>query len=62
MSQNGGFILVGVKLCPIHGKNELDDDLMKEIRAEFGGRRGNKKRKNPPHGGGGNNKNSRGKK
>ena len=45
MSQNGGFILTGVKLCPVHGKNELDDELLKEIRAEVGGRRG-KKRKN----------------
>lgn len=51
MSQNGGFILTGVKLCPIHGINELDDDLMKEIRAEMGTRRGGKKRKNCPRGG-----------
>ena len=50
MSQNGGFILTGVKLCPIHGKNELDDDLIKEIRAEVGGRRG-KKRKNTGYAG-----------
>jgi tRNA (adenine-N(1)-)-methyltransferase non-catalytic subunit len=44
MSQNGGFILTGIKLCPTFGKNELDDDLIKEIRAEIGGRRGKKKR------------------
>jgi tRNA (adenine-N(1)-)-methyltransferase non-catalytic subunit len=50
MSQNGGFILTGVKLCPVHGVNELDDDVIKEIRAELGGRRG-KKRTNSPYGG-----------
>jgi len=44
MSQSGGFILTGIKLCPIHGKNELDEDVMKEIRAEFGGRRGKKRK------------------
>lgn len=44
MSQNGGFILTGVKLCPVHGKNELDDDLMKEIRLRIGGRRGKKRK------------------
>jgi tRNA (adenine-N(1)-)-methyltransferase non-catalytic subunit len=44
MSQNGGFILTGVKLCPVHGKNELDDDLMKEIRLAIGGRRGKKRK------------------
>lgn len=49
MSQNGGFILTGVKLCPVHGINELDDELVKEIRAQVGGRRG-KKRKNVPYG------------
>ena len=45
MSQNGGFILTGIKLCPTFGKNELDDDLIKEIRAEVGGRRGRKKKR-----------------
>lgn len=47
MSQNGGFILSGIKLCPIHGKNELplDEDEIDEIRAEYGGVRGKKRRK-----------------
>jgi len=44
MSQNGGFILTGVKLCPRDGINELDEELAKKIRAEVGGRRGKKKR------------------
>jgi len=34
MSQSGGFILTGVKLCPVHGKNELDDDLFKSLKEE----------------------------
>ena len=44
MSQNGGFILTGVKLCPVYGKNELNDDVMKEIRLAIGGRRGKKRK------------------
>jgi len=58
MSQNGGFILTGVKLCPVHGVNELDDSMIKEIRSEIGGRRG-KKRKNSPFGGADNKKDKR---
>ncbi|GKY97533.1 hypothetical protein MPSEU_000711500 [Mayamaea pseudoterrestris] len=42
MSQSGGFILTGVKLDPTHGSNELDEEVLKEIRAEIGGRRGKK--------------------
>ena len=42
MSQSGGYILTGVKLCPITGLNELDEDLLKEIRLQIGGRRGKK--------------------
>ena len=49
MSQNGGFILTGIKLCPKFGKNELDNDLIKEIRAEIGGRRGRKKKRPSGH-------------
>ena len=45
MSQSGGFILTGIKLDPKMGRNTLDDVLLKEIRAEIGGRRGKKKRK-----------------
>ena len=37
--------MTGIKLCPTFGKNELDDDLIKEIRAEIGGRRGRKKKR-----------------
>lgn len=39
MSQSGGFILTGVKLDEIHGHNDLDEDLLKEIREEVGGLR-----------------------
>jgi tRNA (adenine-N(1)-)-methyltransferase non-catalytic subunit len=42
MSQSGGFILTGIKLCPVHGHNELDDSLLKELRGLIGGRRGKK--------------------
>jgi tRNA (adenine-N(1)-)-methyltransferase non-catalytic subunit len=45
MSQSGGFILTGIKLCPETGHNELDDDLLTELRGLIGGRRGNKKSK-----------------
>ena len=45
MSQNGGFLLTGIKLCPSTGKDEMDEELVKEIRAQIGGRRG-KKNKN----------------
>ena len=38
MSQNGGFILTGVKLCPINGKNEIDDEIVKEFRKRMNGR------------------------
>jgi len=39
MSQNGGYILAGTKLCPLTGPNELDDNVMKAMRAKCGGRR-----------------------
>jgi tRNA (adenine-N(1)-)-methyltransferase non-catalytic subunit len=42
MSQNGGFILTGIKLCPVTGHNELDENLLKELRGIVGGRRGKK--------------------
>ena len=42
MSQSGGYILTGIKLCPVTGHNELDDNLLKEIRDQMGGRRGKK--------------------
>lgn len=50
MSQNGGYILTGTKLCPKTGTNELDEEDLREIRARIGGRRsrmkgGKKKRK-----------------
>lgn len=45
MSQSGGFILTGTKLDPVMGVNELDEGLLKEIRAEIGGRRGRNKQK-----------------
>lgn len=42
MTQSGGFLLTGIKLCPVHGHNELDDNLLKELRGLVGGRRGRK--------------------
>lgn len=47
MSQNGGFILSGIKLCPINGKNDLklDQEEINEIKAEYGGVRGKKRSK-----------------
>ena len=42
MSQSGGFILTGIKLCPVTGHNELDDNLLKELKGLVGGRRGRK--------------------
>jgi hypothetical protein len=42
MSQNGGFLLVGIKLCPVTGHNDIDEDLLKELRAKLGGKRGKK--------------------
>jgi hypothetical protein len=44
MSQSGGFILTGIKLCPVTGHNELDDKLLKELRDLVGGRRGKQKK------------------
>ena len=40
MSQNGGFILTGLKLCPIHGKEEinLDDETMRHEKRKMTGR------------------------
>jgi len=45
MGQHGGFILTGMKVCPIYGINELDEELEKQIREQIGGRRGKKKNK-----------------
>jgi hypothetical protein len=39
MSQSGGFLLTGIKLDETHGFNELDEDLLSQIREEVGGRR-----------------------
>jgi tRNA (adenine-N(1)-)-methyltransferase non-catalytic subunit len=46
MSQSGGFILTGVKLDPEFGKNEIDEETLKDIRAAIGGRRGKKAKSN----------------
>lgn len=42
MSQSGGFILTGIKLCPVTGHNELDENLLIELKGLIGGRRGKK--------------------
>jgi hypothetical protein len=47
MSQNGGFLLTGIKLDPVHGTNVMDDSKRREIREQMGGRRGKKKRATP---------------
>jgi tRNA (adenine-N(1)-)-methyltransferase non-catalytic subunit len=45
MSQSGGFLLTGIKLCPVTGHNDIDDSVIKEIKEKIGGRRG---RRNKP--------------
>lgn len=40
MSQSGGFLLTGIKLCPVTGHNELDDSVIKDIKDKMVGRRG----------------------
>lgn len=40
MSQSGGFLLTGIKLCPETGHNELSEEVRAQIRAQIGGRRG----------------------
>lgn len=59
MSQNGGFLLTGIKLCPVHGHNELDDNLLKELRGSIGGRRARKSGKKGGDGKSGRQKNKR---
>jgi tRNA (adenine-N(1)-)-methyltransferase non-catalytic subunit len=56
MSQSGGFILTGIKLCPVTGQNELDDALLQEIRNSIGGRRGKKSKNKNNNQADGNNK------
>jgi len=56
MSQNGGYLLTGTKLCPRTGTNELDEGELRERRAKLGGRRRqltHQKKKNNNKGGGG---------
>mmetsp|Transcript_38914 Transcript_38914/g.44417 ORF Transcript_38914/g.44417 Transcript_38914/m.44417 type:complete len:498 (+) Transcript_38914:49-1542(+) len=45
MSQNGGFLLVGIKLDPKTRVNKMDEDKRKEIRGKMCGRRGKGKKK-----------------
>ena len=48
MSQSGGFILTGIKLHPVHGCHEFNEEQLKEIREEIGGgRRARSNRKKP---------------
>lgn len=56
MSQNGGYLLTGTKLCPRTGTNELDEGELRDRRAKLGGRRRqltHQKKKNNKGGGGG---------
>ena len=39
MTQSGGYILMGTKLCPRTGTNELTEDQVKAIRSKVGGKR-----------------------
>jgi hypothetical protein len=39
ISQSGGYILMGTKLCPRAGTNEMDETEMRELRTKLGGRR-----------------------
>jgi tRNA (adenine-N(1)-)-methyltransferase non-catalytic subunit len=50
MSQSGGFLLVGIKLCPVTGHNEIEEDLLKELRAKLGGKRGKKPKRKQDEG------------
>ena len=45
MSQSGGFILTGVKLCPVTGTNELDEGVAKALKAQERGRRNRQRQK-----------------
>jgi len=45
MSQSGGFLLTGVKLCPVTGTNELDESVIKTLKAQEKGRRGRQRQK-----------------
>lgn len=45
MSQSGGFLLTGIKLDPKTGNIKMDEELLREIRAQLPGRRGRKKKK-----------------
>lgn len=42
MSQSGGFLLTGIKVCPVHGIDSMDPEIIRQIKAELGGRRGKK--------------------
>jgi hypothetical protein len=57
MSQNGGYLLTGTKLCPRTGTNELDKWELHEMRARLSGRRKqltrHMQKKNNKGGGGG---------
>ena len=39
MSQSGGFLLTGIKLDEKYGHNELDEEVLLQIKEEVGGRR-----------------------
>jgi tRNA (adenine-N(1)-)-methyltransferase non-catalytic subunit len=58
MTQNGGYILHGIKLCPETGRNELDENLLQEIKLQVGSRR-SRKTKAKNSGGDGSSKNGR---
>ncbi len=57
MSQNGGYLLMGTKLCPRTGTNKLDKGELREMRVRLGGRRKqltrHMQKKNNKSGGGG---------
>jgi tRNA (adenine-N(1)-)-methyltransferase non-catalytic subunit len=46
MSQSGGYLLSGIKICPETGHNDIQEDQLRDIKAQAGGRRGKKAAKN----------------
>jgi len=39
MCQHGGFLLTGIKLDPVSGRNELDEEVIKEVKEQIVGKR-----------------------
>lgn len=46
MTQNGGFLLTGIKIDPVHGRNDIDEATLEAIRQRMPTRRGKKRSEN----------------